>query len=714
MPTPMATALVCCTSEVSGVNLVMSTAKGSNLTSRVNQRISDSCLWLLPALLFLLAIVDFRFGVVPRAVHAATNLPSTNLTVGGLLEPEIPGGLSPELLVDADFTKGLDGWKFQPECWSIDRFASADGTPSLKLSNPDTCVTWTPEATNHYAVPSGIYTISGEVKTVAVDGSSGGGVRVALGWNATQPFSGTHDWTPFKLEHVVLPPGPAALFGAQSYRKASGTAWFRHLSLRRELPPPLSLFLLYPNYRGLLFDDQDQLVTLDVELANPDSHSTVNLVAKDSSGKVVASASHNASSPEFTMQLDLSGLPVDGYTVEGTLTGPNQAFKQSSYSVVKLPASSRQKFKAFIDSGNRFWLDDGQPHFVLGIYDTTGYSESVEAWTPELKQIARAPINMIINYWITNASASAIHAYTESMRPFGIRFLATVNNFYPYNPDYPNSQSCASQGPDALIRCYSSSLAGNSRVSGYYVQDEPLPSAIAPTFHQYQLIKANDPAGVTLAVLNRPQDLPLWRDSVDVLSVDPYPMWAPPYNWSIVADWTRDAVTAVHGSRPVWTVIQFFKANSSSAWPNEQQLFDMSWAAIAEGANGLLYWSHGAGALAWVRDPVEHNRLYTELINVTQGINALEPELLSDDASFLASNSAQGIVITKEKSLPGRPRYLIAYNHSNSLVTAAFTLKNPASDITVYTEGRDLNLLQGGATFSDTFEPFQAHVYQIR
>ncbi|MGB7512836.1 MAG: hypothetical protein WBQ61_15210 [Candidatus Acidiferrum sp.] len=692
----------------------MGSAKGPKLNSRIDINIRNPYLWLVPALLLVLAAGGHWFGILPRVVHAATHLPAAKFIVGGLTQPQISGGLSPELLVNADFTKGLDGWIANPECWSIDRSASSDVTPSLKLSNPNTCVTWTPDARNQHPVPPGTYTISGEVKTLAVDGSVGGGVRVSVGWNATQPFSGTSDWIPFNLEHLVLPAGAPVEFHVESYRKAAGTAWFRHLSLRRELPPPLALFLLYPNYRALLFDDQSQLVKLDVEVANPERPSTVNLAARDSFGNVVASASQTASSPEFTMQLDLSAVPVGTYTVEGTLIGSDQRFKQSSYRVVKLPAGSRQKFKAYVDSGNRLWLDDGQPHFILGIYDTTGYSESVDAWTPELNQIARAPINTIINYWITNAPATAIRAYTEAMRPFGIRFLATVNNFYTDNPDYPNSQSCASQGPNALISCYSSALAGNSRVAGYYVQDEPLPNAIAPTFHQYQLIKANDPAGITLAVLNRPQDLPLWRDAVDVLSVDPYPMWVPPYNWSMVPDWTRAAVAAVHGSRPVWTVIQFFKATSVSSWPTDQQLFDMSWAAIAEGATGVFYWSHGAGALAWVKDPAEHNRLYTELINVTEGINALEPELLSDDTPLLASNSAQGLIITKEKSVPGRPGCVIAYNHSNSIVTATFTLKNPASGITAYTEGRALTLLQGRTTFSDTFEAFQAHVYQIQ
>ena len=656
----------------------------------------------------------FRSSADAAMAHART----ARLETGGLTEPLIQGGLSSNLLVNPDFSKDLEGWKAETECWSVDRSASADGTPSLKLSNPDKCVPWIPGASNERLVTPGLYTIAGEIKTLALDGTRGGvvGVRAGLaGADETAPLGGTHDWTPFKLDHIVVPPASSSTFRIDSYNKPSGTAWFRRLSMQREIPAPLKLFLLYPNYRGLLFDDMSQIVKMNVEVTTVDSRFNVQLTAKNADGNVVASAVQPVSSAGFTMQLDLTPVPPGSYTIDGTLAGPGISFKQSPYRVVKLPASIRPKFKALVDERNRLRLDDGKPHFVLGIYDTTGFSESIDAWTPELKQIARAPINMVINYWITNASIQAIHAYTDAMKPFGIRFLATVNNFYPDNHDYPAGQVCADKGPDQLISCYSSALASNSRVVGYYVQDEPLPDAAEQTFHQYQLIKANDPGGITVAVLNRPQDLALWRDSVDVLSTDPYPMWVPPYKWSVVPDRTRAAVQAVHGSRPVWTVIQFFQATSRSTWPTERQLFDMSWSSIAEGATGLFYWSYGARALAWVTKIRRSGRICTaSSFMCSKELKTWNRKLLADDSQVLAANSQQGTIVTKEKSLPGRPRCVIAYNHSSAPVTAMFTLKDAASSVDVHREGRDISVLHGGTTFTDSFEPYQAHIYRIR
>ncbi len=50
------------------------------------------------------------------------------------------------------------------------------------------------------------------------------------------------------------------------------------------------------------------------------------------------------------------------------------------------------------------------------------------------------------------------------------------------------------------------------------------------------------------------------------------------------------------------TVIQFFQFTSSGRWPTQAELRNMSYMAIANGANGLMYWSLGAGGLAYICD----------------------------------------------------------------------------------------------------------------
>ena len=195
--------------------------------------------------------------------------------------------------------------------------------------------------------------------------------------------------------------------------------------------------------------------------------------------------------------------------------------------------------------------------------------------------------------------------------------------------------------------------------------------------------------------------------------VDPYPIIEPSNNdLAEVADWTREAYQAGHGARPVWTVIQFFQADLESAWPTQQQLHDMSWMAIVEGATGLFYWEYGLRGLYEVKNPAEHAALYQELINVTTEIKSLEPVLLSPDAPVITANSAAGTVFTKTKVGADGTRYLFAYNYTASPVTAEFTLAQPAASIIDYDTGV-ASAPDTSTTFSGAFQPYQAHIFVI-
>ncbi len=140
------------------------------------------------------------------------------------------------------------------------------------------------------------------------------------------------------------------------------------------------MFLLYPNYRGLMFSDQSQVASVDLTVTPPAGTSLsslqVVLDATDSGGNIVASQTVVPSSTDFTASIDLGALPLGTYQLAGTVedSSGNVLMTQSPYAIVKLDASARDGMKAWIDPANRAHFLDGDPHFVLGIYDTTQYS----------------------------------------------------------------------------------------------------------------------------------------------------------------------------------------------------------------------------------------------------------------------------------------------------------------------------------------------------
>src|ERR1700722_1088488 len=647
------------------------------------------------------------------------------ISAGGLEAPELGTTLGGNLLVNGDFSAGLQGWNATTPCFRPDLSTRAPNRkPSLKKENPDSCGPFTKIAVNEFVAPPGVYSIGGEIKTPALTESKGPVVGAQMDLFTaceTELVRGSADWQDFAGKHCVVAPGTRSPFRLAIDGNTSGSAWFANIYVRREIPPLLQTFMLYPNYRGYLFADQPQEVRAAVTLNRGPDLRPEDLVFQleatrtDSGSKT----NHTYKSPadDFIATLDLGPLPAGVYQVRARLLDRNGTvlFEQPPNRVVKVDSKPGDLLKAWIDDRNRAHFGDGAPHFVIGIYDTSNYSNSPQAYAAAVEEISKAPINLMVNYFITNAPISAINAYTDELQQHGIFLLPAVNNFYEEDRSYPKGLAAklGASTQDEFIARYAGALEENRAIVGYYVQDEPAVNKVARTFHQYQVIKANDPAGFNLIALDRPHDVQFWKDADDVVGVDPYPIWLPVDNYiGEVGDWTRTAVKAVHGSRPVWTIIQFFQADAMSSWPTEQQLHDMSWMAIAEGASGVFYWSHGIRALGWVRKPEQHAALYRELINVTNEIKDLEPVLLRPDTQVLAAKPSEDIV-TREKTGPDGGRYVIAYNQSGETSPARFVLQSLAQSVTVR-RGRLAIEIKNGTTFEDQFAGYEAKVYEIR
>ncbi|MBI2541685.1 hypothetical protein HYV80_03175 [Candidatus Woesearchaeota archaeon] len=185
------------------------------------------------------------------------------------------------------------------------------------------------------------------------------------------------------------------------------------------------------------------------------------------------------------------------------------------------------------------------------------------------------------------------------------------------------------------------------------------------------------------------------------------------YGYTIPAqNWTKITKEAVNNSRPIVTVLQFFQFTGKGRWPTQKELRDMGYMAIAEGANGLFYWSIGANALAhvcsgWCDEKIEH---FEKLKLITSELKSLEPALTSLDRPDMLIANSPASISTRVKYRGGKG-YLIAYNHDNNAATATFTWAKNPTDILVYNEARSLAASEN--KFTDIFAPFEAHVYVI-
>jgi hypothetical protein len=199
------------------------------------------------------------------------------------------------------------------------------------------------------------------------------------------------------------------------------------------------------------------------------------------------------------------------------------------------------------------------------------------------------------------------------------------------------------------------------------------------------------------------------------MGVDPYPIYDQPLGTLApleqVTDWTEQAQAAVERSRPVWPIIQFFKATSFGHFPTEQELRSMSYMAIIGGAKGLFYWSYGRLVSA-VPDIAQRRQYWQTLVRVTSQIRSLEPALISPDAPGVLPRVAPAGTIRVLAKQVGATRYVFAVNNTPTPnVRGTFTLAAAGARVDVVGEARTIAL--AGLSFSDTFDPYEAHVYKI-
>jgi hypothetical protein len=677
----------------------------------------------------------------PSAKTSARSSSRTARHVGGLTS--YPAGrVGPNLLTNPGFDQiGPNG---KPLGWGDNGFTAdsstkRSGTGSYRITDAN-LIDYSQSASQSLQLSKGTYSFSGWVKLQNMAAVTGNGVRLCLSVGPSWPYTvtactdivkGTSDWQQLSLSKIVVPADSPAKFELSTYADPDGTAWFDDVELRKE-GIPLEVYLLYPNYRGMLFDDQSQTARFDLSVDPPAgtalSDYQVSATVTDEAASAAVLEKAFAASTESVAELDFSQLPTDHtYAVAFHLiraVGDAAVYDYPAYRIVKVPGSLRRSMTLSFDEQNRI-LVRGQPTFLLGVYDSAlGYTTVENGWEDMLttqRRLFELPINLYLNYWYGGASNDSILPLMNVLQRRGILFLQTSNCFAS-SP--AGGEFWWETEPMADLQA----RAGHPGFAGVYVADECRGDLAQDVFaHRSRTLEA-DPDGVTLGTLLGDASLTMWRDTVDLVATDPYPLYgaepAGGYPLAQVADWTRASRAAVKDSRPVMTVIQFLLGTLNSRWPTQEELRNMSYMAIVEGANGLMYWSLGARALAYVCDGSTPEKspggstswcpfkvdLFSRLKAVVTEIKGLEAGLAGADRPDLLASNSNAAVRTRVKYADGIA-YLLAYNSGTAVADVTFTLAQTPSSLTVYGEPREVSA--AGGTFSDQLGAYAARVYRI-
>lgn len=620
-----------------------------------------------------------------------------------------------------------------PQNWTGSSAFYLDNTTGHNESNSSFAISNAPDyaflesGSFSLLLEEGKYYLGGWIKT-DLENNSAKGVRFGIKPSYSSSTTGTTllasvitNWTFYEKFAISVIQNATTLFRIETYGDPNGTAWFDNMELRRELDPYIEFFVLHPNHRGFLFNDSSQLIKTHIEINEPSGTSLndfwINITIKNMQTNDIVISNLITAQSNFTLLTNASSLPINtSFILNYNLINKsnNQTFFiTKDFQIFTLPGSYRKNMTVTFNEDNQFLIRD-EPTFILGVYDSgIGYTSTADAWEINFNNYRRLnelPINFYLNYWFSNTPYSSINAMMDALQRRDIMYLQTGNCFNTgYNPD-----NFKIFNDDE----YLTNISKHPGLAGYYVVDECVSDLVRDVHNTTRRLKEYDPDSITFAALIYPNNAKDWRDTVDLLSMDPYPVRnGEPVNGSNlvqVAEWTKITKDAVMDSRPFIQVLQFFGVLGAK-WPEYNEIRDMSYMAITEGADGLFYWSLGVNALAYTCTsasdwcPERENHL-NDLKKIMWEIKDLEKPLTAIDKPHLLASVNNSNIHTRVKHVDNKT-YIFAFNYLNTTQSATFEMNQTITDVLVYSENRILT--PSSNNFTDKFGRFEAHVYII-
>jgi len=651
-------------------------------------------------------------------------------------------------VADPSFEAGGSTWNI-PSCFAIDSTTAHTGTHSLRYTagtacgipaNASTLVTRSASAARSYTIQGWVKATQGtdaQVKLTIHDESAGG-----LEIGATIYITPGTAWQFVQQTDLdLLPLHDGDTLSVQTIAQGTtGSAWFDDVELIEQLPPPVSSFLLYPNYQGLLWGNGPQTIRMEVEAPNPAGVNVVETL-EDASGTVIQTVTQPAAATQ-EIDFDASALAAGSYLVQTALTDSSgqSVATYPAYRVIKTDPALQASLGNYIDTDN-FLVRAGQKEFVWGVYDrwsshrcTTcvftnenGYLQipgfnGLSTIGSYADTMLNAEMNIVPFAGINvEPSNNQLLPWLEAVNSIGVGHLQIVNNWVEGARGFPSWAT--GMDNQALWQLAANAMANQPGGLGFYTYDEPDPLLIPQAFDQH--VSLMTPGEIGFGTLSSVQPIFRWRDMNDVLSCDPYPVGqvpgadenalgatlSPPMMRTSL--WTRETVRQVYGSRPVWMVLQLFELNG--AFPTYAQMRTQAYKAIINGANGILWWGFvSEKGIEWQWYVQNNHQPYFDFKQISTEVMGLKPFLiLPAQPQLLASVSNSSIEYVVKES--PTQTVIFASNFSDQPAGSVnFTLASgvnvSSAPVQVYSENRTVPLNPGG-TFTDTFNGYDVHVY---
>ena len=264
----------------------------------------------------------------------------------------------------------------------------------------------------------------------------------------------------------------------------------------------------------------------------------------------------------------------------------------------------------------------GKPFFPIGVY----------GGTKSMAQLKAIGVNTLMLYGAPERDT------LECARTNGLMVIAGVNHVFAGTRHAPEGVKIEAD-EKAWLAKYIDKLRFHPALLAWYTLDELPLTMLARLKDRRDLMAQLDPDHPTWVCLNHPHQTRSYLPSFDIAGADPYPVPRDPI--ATAANWTRATVRGCGGRRAVWMVPQIFSWASynrkDGRVPTREEIRNMTWQCIAEGAMGVIYFKWG-DLYKNGPDTTFDGRL-ADFASVTTEVAGFIPYVLSDEPAPAVSGT---------------------------------------------------------------------------
>ena len=506
------------------------------------------------------------------------------------------------------------------------------------------------------------YHFGGWVRPVDLEGTASVCVEVSqdgkylYGIYANEVRGGQTDWQPIEASFITQGEDPADcnyVLTVYLRPEATGTVWFDDIFMEEDQPEWL-VSQAWPTHESI--SSRDGKIELNSYFFGQfvpadDSGSEVPLTARLTlkAGDQVL-AERQVPVENQRIKAVFGRLPEGDANLSVVLQTPdNPAVAERQLPVTISAAGSPEGSSCFIDEYGRAVVD-GEPFMPLGLYLL-----GVVDW--DLDLIAEGPFNTVMPYAILDKSSfEEIDAIMDHADALNLKVIFSLKDLYPPGVSAASLISWNGiEGDENLVRHLVGRLKTHPALLAWYICDESAREQLPALIKRRRLINELDPNHPTWAVFFQRSDLPYYLPSLDVLGVDPYPIYSKDRRDMVIVDQMgrqTDRIATAYWAVPQAHNIGHYDAEAANdlnvfqekfRYPTEHEMLANCILQAIYNAKGFILYSY----FDLYKGPEEgqFDRRWPEVCRVGDRLKSLQEFILSNQAGpAVKVTTADGLV----------------------------------------------------------------------